>query len=78
MKPNLLATLPARRADAAWGGQGPAAPAAGGETLTISQMADTFGLTPRALRFYESKGLLAPARPAAARSRISWSTLSGS
>ena len=62
MKPNLLATLPARRADAAWGGQGPAAPATGGETLTISQMADKFGLTPRALRFYESKGLLAPGR----------------
>jgi DNA-binding transcriptional MerR regulator len=62
MKPNFLATLPARRSDSARGDQEPAASAAGGETLTISQMADKFGLTPRALRFYESKGLLAPAR----------------
>jgi DNA-binding transcriptional MerR regulator len=38
------------------------APAATGEALTISQMAEKFGLTPRALRFYESKGLLSPAR----------------
>jgi DNA-binding transcriptional MerR regulator len=38
------------------------APAATGEALTISQMADKFGLTPRALRFYESKGLLSPGR----------------
>src|SRR5207302_10648915 len=60
MKPNLLATLPARRADAAWGGQGPAAPATGGETVTISQVADKFGPTPRALRCYESKGPLPP------------------
>ena len=35
---------------------------AGGEALTISQMAAKFGVTPRALRFYESKGLLSPAR----------------
>lgn len=34
----------------------------GGEALTISQMAAKFGVTPRALRFYESKGLLSPAR----------------
>ena len=33
-----------------------------GPALTISQMADKFGVTPRALRFYESKGLLKPAR----------------
>src|ERR1700741_2142978 len=62
MKPNHLATLPPRISDTAWSNQEPAAPAANGEVLTISQMADKFGLTPRALRFYESKGLLAPAR----------------
>jgi DNA-binding transcriptional MerR regulator len=37
------------------------------EVLTISQMAEKFGVTPRALRFYESKGLLAPAREGRAR-----------
>ncbi len=46
----------------AWSDTEQAAPAATGEALTISQMADKFGLTPRALRFYESKGLLSPAR----------------
>ena len=29
-----------------------------GERLTISQMADRYGVTPRALRFYESQGLI--------------------
>ena len=32
------------------------------ETLTISQMCEQFSVTPRALRFYEDKELLAPAR----------------
>ena len=32
------------------------------ETLTISQMCEYFSVTPRALRFYEDKELLAPAR----------------
>ncbi len=32
------------------------------ETLTISQMCEHFSVTPRALRFYEDKELLAPAR----------------
>lgn len=62
MKSNLLATLPPRRSEPVWSDAGPAAPATNGEVLTISQMAEKFGLTPRALRFYESKGLLAPAR----------------
>jgi DNA-binding transcriptional MerR regulator len=35
--------------------------------LTIGEMARAFGLTPRALRFYEAKGLLAPRRDGAAR-----------
>jgi DNA-binding transcriptional MerR regulator len=34
----------------------------GDEALTISQMAEKFDVTPRALRFYESKRLLKPAR----------------
>src|ERR1043165_747507 len=62
MKPNHLATHPPRISEAAWSDQEPAAAAIAGEVLTISQMAEKFGLTPRALRFYESKGLLAPAR----------------
>jgi len=32
------------------------------ETFTIRQMCDQFSVTPRALRFYEDKELLAPAR----------------
>ena len=32
------------------------------ETLTISQMCAQFNVTPRALRFYEDKELLSPAR----------------
>ncbi len=32
------------------------------ETLTISQMCEQFSVTPRALRFYEDKELLEPAR----------------
>ncbi len=32
------------------------------EARTISQMAIEFGITPRALRFYENKGLLSPGR----------------
>jgi DNA-binding transcriptional MerR regulator len=62
MNSNHLATLPSRASDAGWTDQGPSAPATHGEALTISQVADKFGLTPRALRFYESKGLLSPAR----------------
>jgi len=61
MKPNYLATVPPRVSEAAWGG-GEQASSGPTEVLTISQMADKSGLTPRALRFYESKGLLAPAR----------------
>jgi DNA-binding transcriptional MerR regulator len=62
MKPNQLATLPPRRSETTWTEMEHGAPATPGEALTISQMADKFGLTPRALRFYESKGLLSPGR----------------
>ncbi len=37
------------------------------EYLTISQMQREFGLTQRALRFYETKGLIAPQRAGAVR-----------
>jgi DNA-binding transcriptional MerR regulator len=62
MKPNLLATPPPGRSEPTGNDAEYFAPAANSEVLTISQMAEKFGLTPRALRFYESKGLLAPAR----------------
>ncbi|MCB2135205.1 MAG: MerR family transcriptional regulator, partial [Rhodobacteraceae bacterium] len=32
------------------------------ETMTIREMCDTFDVTPRTLRFYESKELLFPIR----------------
>jgi len=32
------------------------------ESFTISDLADEFGVTPRALRFYEDEGLIAPQR----------------
>jgi DNA-binding transcriptional MerR regulator len=32
------------------------------DTLSIQQLSREFGVTPRALRFYESKGILSPAR----------------
>lgn len=36
-------------------------------TMTIREFADTFGITPRAVRFYEDKGLLSPPRDGNAR-----------
>src|ERR1700748_953898 len=37
------------------------------ELLSIRDMADKYDVTPRALRFYESKGLLSPTRDRARR-----------
>ena len=37
-------------------------PVPGGQTYTISELAREFDVTPRAIRFYEDQGLLAPAR----------------
>ena len=37
------------------------------ETMTIRQMCETFDVTPRTLRFYESKELLFPARKGTVR-----------
>ncbi|MBX9698704.1 MAG: MerR family transcriptional regulator [Acetobacteraceae bacterium] len=33
-----------------------------GELFTVNQLAEELGVTPRAIRFYESKGLIAPRR----------------
>jgi DNA-binding transcriptional MerR regulator len=62
MKPLLVAPVPSEGGDVVWidakaSGSGDQA-----RGLTISQMAEKFGVTPRALRFYESKRLLKPAR----------------
>lgn len=35
--------------------------------LTVTELADTLGVTPRAIRFYETKGLICPARAGANR-----------
>ena len=62
MKPLLVSPVPSEGGDVVW--IDAPAPASGdhGRGLTISQMAEKFGVTPRALRFYESKRLLKPAR----------------
>ena len=62
MKPHVLAPMSSTGPDLAWIDTARPVPGDAGEVLTISQMAEKFGVTPRALRFYESKGLLAPAR----------------
>jgi len=54
-------------ADMVWIDAATADPLTQDEVLTISQMSEKFSVTPRALRFYESKGLLAPAREGRAR-----------
>ena len=45
----------------------PAAPDEGDRLFTIGELAAEFGVTTRAIRFYESKGLIAPARRGVAR-----------
>ncbi len=62
MKSNLVQPIASIGSDAEWAGAGASGAAAEGENLTISEMAAKFDVTPRALRFYESKGLLKPAR----------------
>ena len=49
-----------------------ATPAAGEPSLTISQVAEKLGMTQRALRFYESRGLVAPRREGQMRFYDSW------
>jgi DNA-binding transcriptional MerR regulator len=62
MKPLLVAPLPPADGDVVWIDAKASASSDHGRGLTISQMAEKFGVTPRALRFYESKHLLKPAR----------------
>jgi len=38
-----------------------------GNFYTVTQLADELGVTPRAVRFYEAKGLLSPGRAGATR-----------
>lgn len=44
-----------------------APPAPTQELFTVNQLAEALGVTPRAIRFYESKGLIAPRRVGAMR-----------
>jgi|SRR5579871_874930 len=55
-----LAALP--DSDVVWIDVEASASAAEPAILTIREMAEKFDVTPRALRFYESKGLLSPSR----------------
>ena len=41
--------------------------AAVGEMLTVTELARELGITPRAIRFYETKGLLNPGRAGTTR-----------
>jgi DNA-binding transcriptional MerR regulator len=52
---------------------------AGGPSYSITDLCEEFGITPRALRFYEDEGLIAPRRQATARiyswrdrARVAW------
>ena len=45
----------------------PDVPSETGLLLSISEVAERLGVTPRALRFYESRGLVSPAREGTAR-----------
>jgi DNA-binding transcriptional MerR regulator len=45
----------------------PVAPSEPTLPLSISEVAERFGVTPRALRFYDSKGLITPRRDGTAR-----------
>jgi DNA-binding transcriptional MerR regulator len=71
MKPDFAQPFPKSAppmgSDVVWIDAATADPLIKDEILTISQMAEKFAVTPRALRFYESKGLLAPAREGRAR-----------
>ena len=40
----------------------PSDPAEAGQSWSIAQLSAEFGITPRTLRFYEEKGLIAPSR----------------
>ena len=67
MKPDFAQPVLVMGSDVVWIDAAAPDPLKKDEVLTISQMAEKYGVTPRALRFYESKGLLAPAREGRAR-----------
>jgi DNA-binding transcriptional MerR regulator len=67
MKPDFAQPVLVMGSDVVWIDAATPDPLKKDEILTISQMAEKYGVTPRALRFYESKGLLAPAREGRAR-----------
>src|ERR1700691_3231271 len=67
MKPNLAEATLRSGLDVVWIDAAKPGRIETEEVLTISQMAEKFAVTPRALRFYESKGLLSPAREGRAR-----------
>jgi DNA-binding transcriptional MerR regulator len=55
------------------------APESSGRTYTITDLCEEFGVTPRALRFYEDEGLIAPRRQGLSRiyecrdrARLAW------
>ena len=59
-------------ADVIWIESDAETPATGEPSLTISQVAEKLGMTQRALRFYESRGLVAPRREGQMRCYDSW------
>src|SRR3954453_19500622 len=55
------------------------APESSGKTYTITHLCEEFGVTPRALRFYEDEGLISPRRQGLSRvyswrdrARLAW------
>src|SRR3954463_14270081 len=56
-----------------------ATPESGGKSYTITDLCEEFGVTPRALRFYEDEGLISPRRQGLVRiyswrdrARLAW------
>jgi DNA-binding transcriptional MerR regulator len=68
MKSNVIEVPAFAEGDVIWIDAEASAPiSAPGILLSIREMAEQFNVTPRALRFYESKGLLSPTRERGAR-----------
>jgi DNA-binding transcriptional MerR regulator len=62
MKSNLAVSAVLPESDVVWIDAGTSPPPTDAEILSIGEMAEKFGMTQRALRFYESRGLLNPTR----------------
>jgi DNA-binding transcriptional MerR regulator len=67
MKTDVVEAAEFSDTDVVWVDVETPAPVAAPELLSIREMAERFDVTPRALRFYESKGLLGPTRDRGAR-----------